>query len=136
MHLPENSISSWADLCHQFVGAFTGGHKPHGQESDLHLLAQKEGEPLRNTSRDSAKCNATSQTSTLPRSSVRSTRTCVTAGCGRRWRCARSETSVSCMPWPTDVHVLRKGGNSSEREQGDLTAMMPPRQAKTSGGTT
>ena len=46
MHLPNNSISSWADLCHQFVGAFTGGHKPHGQESDLHLLAQKEGEPL------------------------------------------------------------------------------------------
>src|SRR4051812_16673257 len=39
MHLPDNSISSWADLCHQFVGAFTGGHKPHGQESDLHLLA-------------------------------------------------------------------------------------------------
>jgi len=47
MHLPDGSISSWADLCHQFVGAFTGGHKPHGQESDLHLLAQKEGEPLR-----------------------------------------------------------------------------------------
>ena len=47
MHLPDNSISSWADLCHQFVGAFTGGHKPPGQESDLHLLAQKEGEPLR-----------------------------------------------------------------------------------------
>src|SRR3954464_11821614 len=47
MHLPDNSISSWADLCHQFVGAFTGGHKPHGQESDLHLLVQKEGEPLR-----------------------------------------------------------------------------------------
>src|SRR6187399_3314786 len=47
MHLPDNSISSWADLCHQFVGAFTGGHKPHVQESDLHLLAQKEGEPLR-----------------------------------------------------------------------------------------
>ena len=47
MHLPDNSISSWADLCHQFVGAFIGGHKPHCQESDLHLLAQKEGEPLR-----------------------------------------------------------------------------------------
>ena len=47
MHLPDNSISSWADLCHQFVGAFTGGHKPHGQEINLHLLAQKEGEPLR-----------------------------------------------------------------------------------------
>src|SRR4051812_22695257 len=47
MHLPDGSISSGPDLCHQFVGAFTGGHKPHGQESDLHLLAQKEGEPLR-----------------------------------------------------------------------------------------
>src|SRR6187399_1095420 len=47
MHLPEGSISSWADLCHQFVGAFTGGHKPHGQESDRHILAQKEGESLR-----------------------------------------------------------------------------------------
>jgi hypothetical protein len=47
MHLPENSISSWADLCHQFVGAFTGGHHPHGQESDLHLIPQKDGESLR-----------------------------------------------------------------------------------------
>src|SRR4051812_43412968 len=47
MHLPESSISSWGDLCHQFVGAFTGGDKPHGQDSDLHILAQKEGEPLR-----------------------------------------------------------------------------------------
>src|SRR4051812_22288261 len=47
MHLPDGSISSWPDLCHQFVGAFTGGHKPHGQASDLHLLVQKEGESLR-----------------------------------------------------------------------------------------
>src|SRR3954469_20821315 len=47
MHLLDNSISSWPDLCHQFVGAFTGGHKPHGQASDLHLLVQKEGESLR-----------------------------------------------------------------------------------------
>src|SRR4051812_38402872 len=47
MHLPDNSISSWPDLCHQFVGAFTGSHKPHGQASDLHLLVQMEGEPLR-----------------------------------------------------------------------------------------
>ncbi|SPT20406.1 unnamed protein product [Triticum aestivum] len=46
-HLPDNSISSWAELCHQFISAFTGGHKPHGQESDLHLFAQKEGETLR-----------------------------------------------------------------------------------------
>src|SRR4051812_16693236 len=47
MHLPDNSITSWTDLCHQFVGAFTGGHKPHGPASNLHLLIQKEGEPLR-----------------------------------------------------------------------------------------
>jgi hypothetical protein len=45
--LAENSISSWANLCHQFVGAFTGGHQPPGQESDLHLIPQKEGENLR-----------------------------------------------------------------------------------------
>src|SRR6187401_3445754 len=45
--LKPNVRSSWADLCHQFVGAFTGVHKPHGQESDLHILAQKEGESLR-----------------------------------------------------------------------------------------
>ena len=24
MHLPVDSISSWSDLCHEFVGAFTG----------------------------------------------------------------------------------------------------------------
>ena len=47
MHLPENSISSWADLCHEFVGAFTGGHQAPGQESDLHIIPQKEGETLR-----------------------------------------------------------------------------------------
>ncbi|SPT21169.1 unnamed protein product [Triticum aestivum] len=56
MHLPDNSISSWAELCHQFVGAFTGGHKPHGQESDLHLLVQKEGEPLRQMREELAMC--------------------------------------------------------------------------------
>ena len=47
MHLSENSISSWAALCHEFVGAFTGGHQAPGQESDLHLIPQKEGETLR-----------------------------------------------------------------------------------------
>ena len=47
MHLPVDSISSWADLCHEFVGAFTGGHQAHGQASDLHIIPQKEGENLR-----------------------------------------------------------------------------------------
>ena len=35
MHLPENSISSWADLCHEFIGAFTGGHQEPGRPGDL-----------------------------------------------------------------------------------------------------
>ena len=47
MHLPENSISSWADLCHEFIGAFTGGHQETGRPSDLQLLQQKERETLR-----------------------------------------------------------------------------------------
>ena len=47
MHLPENSISSWADLCHEFIGAFTGGHQEPGRPSDLQLLQQKDGETLR-----------------------------------------------------------------------------------------
>ena len=47
MHLPENFILSWADLCNVFVSAFTGGHQAHGQASDLHIIPQKEGENLR-----------------------------------------------------------------------------------------
>jgi hypothetical protein len=41
MNLPEGSISSWADLCHQFVGAYTGGYNLPGQPSE-----QRDGEPL------------------------------------------------------------------------------------------
>ena len=47
MNLPEGSISSWVDLCHQFVGAYQGGHKVPGQPSDLHVLPQRDGESLR-----------------------------------------------------------------------------------------
>ena len=47
MHLPVDSISSWSDLCQEFVGAFTGGHQTHGQASDLHIIPQKDGETLR-----------------------------------------------------------------------------------------
>ena len=35
MHLLENSISSWADLCHEFIGAFTGGHQEPSRPNDL-----------------------------------------------------------------------------------------------------
>ena len=38
MHLVVDSISSWSDLCHEFVGAFTEGHQAPGQASDLHLI--------------------------------------------------------------------------------------------------
>ena len=42
MHLPENSISSWANLCHEFIGAFTGGHQeqdhPPGQEQKSAII--------------------------------------------------------------------------------------------------
>jgi hypothetical protein len=47
IHLPENSISTWADMCNEFVGAFMGGHQEPGRPSDLHVLPQKEGESLR-----------------------------------------------------------------------------------------
>ena len=47
MHLPENSISSWADLCHEFIGAFTRSHQEPGRPSNLQLVQQKEGETLR-----------------------------------------------------------------------------------------
>jgi hypothetical protein len=35
MHLPGNSISTWANLCHEFVGAFMGGHQEPGRPSNL-----------------------------------------------------------------------------------------------------
>jgi hypothetical protein len=47
MNLPEGSISSWADLCHHFVGAYQGGHKLPGQPSDLQVIPQRDGENLR-----------------------------------------------------------------------------------------
>ena len=46
MNLLENSISSWADLCNEFVGAFTGGHKAPGQPNDLQVIPQRDGETL------------------------------------------------------------------------------------------
>ncbi|KAI4983971.1 hypothetical protein ZWY2020_040761 [Hordeum vulgare] len=39
MHLPKNSISSWKELCQDFVGGFMGGHRTPSQESDLHIIA-------------------------------------------------------------------------------------------------
>ena len=47
MHLPEDSNSSWAHMCHEFIGAFTDGRQEPGRPSDLQLPQQKEGETLR-----------------------------------------------------------------------------------------
>ena len=47
IHLPENSISLWAGLYHEFIGAFTGGYQEPGRPNDLQLLQKKEGETLR-----------------------------------------------------------------------------------------
>ena len=47
MHLPVDSISSWSDMCQDFVGAFTRGHQAPGQASDLHVIPQKDGKTLR-----------------------------------------------------------------------------------------
>lgn len=44
MHLPMDSISSWSDLCHEFVGAFTRDHIAPSQASDLHVIPQRDGE--------------------------------------------------------------------------------------------
>jgi hypothetical protein len=86
MHLPVDSISSWLDLCHEFVGAFTGGHQAHGQASDLHVIPQKEGENLRKYIQSSAGCNTTSQKFIPPLSSAHSIRMCTTARCVKSWR--------------------------------------------------
>ena len=47
MHLPRNSVASWADLCEQFVGAFQGGYQRPGTRTDLQHVHQKPGETLR-----------------------------------------------------------------------------------------
>ena len=61
MHPPENSISSWVDLCNGFVGAFTGGHQEPGWPGDLQILPQKEGRVCRSTCRGLARCIGTFQ---------------------------------------------------------------------------
>ena len=38
MHLPENSISSWADLCNEFIGAFTGALQEPGRQKEAETL--------------------------------------------------------------------------------------------------
>ncbi len=59
MHLPPYSISSWADLWHQFVANFQGTYKRHAIEDDLHALTQNPGESLRDYVRRFNECRNT-----------------------------------------------------------------------------
>ena len=64
MHLPEYSISTWAELCHEFVGAFTDGHQEPGRPSDLQLLRRRKERLCENTCRGSAEYTGIFQIST------------------------------------------------------------------------
>src|SRR5438128_89504 len=47
MNLPAASISSWEDLCDQFVANFQGTSARLGEEDDLYQVQQRKGESLR-----------------------------------------------------------------------------------------
>ena len=59
MHLPENSISSWADLCNEFVGAFTSAIKSQGAPVICKSFHRRKGRACENICRDSVECTAT-----------------------------------------------------------------------------
>ena len=86
MHLRVDSISSWSDWCHEFVGAFTGGHQAHGQASDLHIIPRRKVKPCGSTYRGSAGRSKTSQMFIQPPLSAHSIRMCATARCVKSWR--------------------------------------------------
>ena len=83
MNLPPGSISSWDDLCHQFVANFQGTFTRLGLECDLHAVKQQEGETLRRFIQRFSQVR-----NTIPRiaptlSSVPSGRASATSGCSK-----------------------------------------------------
>ena len=60
MHFPADSISSWLDLCHEFVGAFIGGFKLMARPVICISSPRRKGKPCASTSRGSAGCSTTS----------------------------------------------------------------------------
>jgi hypothetical protein len=47
MNLPEGTLDSWSELCHQFMANFASAYaRPHN-ETDLHAIQQCPGESLR-----------------------------------------------------------------------------------------
>jgi hypothetical protein len=47
MNLPEGSLDSWSELCHQFMTNFESAYARPGNETDLHAIQQHPGESLR-----------------------------------------------------------------------------------------
>ena len=66
MHLPADSISSWLDLCHEFVGDLLEATKLMARPVICISFPRRKGKPCASTSRDSAGCSTTSPTLILP----------------------------------------------------------------------
>jgi hypothetical protein len=47
MNLPEGSLTSWGELCCQFMANFESAYAHPGNEVDLHAVQQRPGESLR-----------------------------------------------------------------------------------------
>jgi hypothetical protein len=46
MNLPEGTLHSWSELCHQFMANFKSDYARPGNETDLHAIQQRLGNPF------------------------------------------------------------------------------------------
>jgi hypothetical protein len=46
INMPEGSLTSWEELCHQFTANFESAYAHLGNEVDLHTMQQHPGESL------------------------------------------------------------------------------------------
>jgi hypothetical protein len=46
MNLPEGTLTSWQELCRQFIANFESAYAWLGNETDLHTMRQRPGESL------------------------------------------------------------------------------------------
>jgi hypothetical protein len=46
MNLPEGTLTSWQELCHQLMANFESAYSQPGNETDLHVVQQHVGESL------------------------------------------------------------------------------------------
>jgi hypothetical protein len=46
MILPEGTLGSWSELCHQFTANIESAYAQSGNETDLHAIQQHPGESL------------------------------------------------------------------------------------------